>query len=281
LEQVVARLAQLRKIIRRYGSIENAILRRNELQQSADSEVDTSERLQELEIQLRAEHGLLKKAALALSTRRAAAARQLGEEVTESLASLGMVRARFAVELLQTPAPEVDVLLSDAVEIDGAAWELGDDGLETSEFQIAPNLGEPLKPLAKIASGGEISRVMLAIKSVLAEYDPVVAMVFDEIDAGISGAVGNAVGERMRALAQYRQVVAITHLPQIAARADRHIVVRKEEQAGRTTTHAEAATGSDRITALAALLGGSDTRETGLEHARAMLREVGNIGDDA
>jgi DNA repair protein RecN (Recombination protein N) len=122
---------------------------------------------------------------------------------------------------------------------------------------------------------------MLAIKSVLAEYDPVVAMVFDEIDAGISGAVGNAVGERMRALAQYRQVVAITHLPQIAARADRHIVVRKEEQAGRTTTHAEAATGSDRITALAALLGGSDTRETGLEHARAVLREVGNIGDDA
>ncbi|HQE62132.1 MAG TPA: DNA repair protein RecN, partial [Candidatus Latescibacteria bacterium] len=271
LDYVSNRLAQLKRLIKRYGSLENAVTRRKELELRVDADAETAEAIDRLAEEIRCEHREMANLALELSRRRTEAARRLADEVSASLASLGMERARFEADMVPFSADEVDCLISDAVEYDGQARNVGDSGAEAVEFLIAPNSGEPLKPLARIASGGEISRVMLAIKSVLAEHDPVSSMVFDEIDAGISGRIGDAVGERMRALAEYRQIIAITHLPQIAARADHHIVVEKEEARGRTLTLARAAEGEERVLVLAELLGGGEARSTAIEHARAIL----------
>ncbi|HOM58047.1 MAG TPA: hypothetical protein PLG27_09880, partial [Candidatus Latescibacteria bacterium] len=271
LDYVSNRLAQLKRLIKRYGSLENAVARRKELELRVDADAETAEAIDRLAEEIRCEHREMANLALELSRRRTEAARRLADEVSASLASLGMERARFEADMVPFSADEVDCLISDAVEYDGQARNVGDSGAEAVEFLIAPNPGEPLKPLARIASGGEISRVMLAIKSVLAEHDPVSSMVFDEIDAGISGRIGDAVGERMRALAEHRQIIAITHLPQIAARADHHIVVEKEEARGRTLTLARAAEGEERVLVLAELLGGGEARSTAIEHARAIL----------
>ncbi|OQB43168.1 MAG: DNA repair protein RecN [Candidatus Latescibacteria bacterium ADurb.Bin168] len=271
LDYVSNRLAQLRRLIKRYGSVENAVARRKELELKVDADADTAEAIDRLGEEIRCAHGEMADLALELSRKRAGAARRLADEVSASLASLGMERARFEAGMVPLSADGVDCLTSDAIQYDGHARNVGDSGAEEVEFLIAPNPGEPLKPLARIASGGEISRVMLAIKSVLAEHDPVSSMVFDEIDAGISGRIGDAVGERMRVLAEHRQIIAITHLPQIAARADHHIVVEKEEARGRTLTRARAAEGEERVLVLAELLGGGEARSTAIEHARAIL----------
>lgn len=278
LEQVQARLANLRRLIRRYGSIEAAIARRTELRQMIDADAGTAERIAVLEQGIVAEHGRFSEAVTSLSRSREQAAASLGKQVTKSLGALGMERARFSVELTRTPAESADAIDSDAVRCGDDVWQAGANGAEQVEFTISPNLGEPLKPLARIASGGEVSRIMLAIKSILAEHDPVVTMVFDEIDLGVSGRIADAVGVRMRELARHRQILAITHLPQIAACADRHVIVTKREAKGHTLTEAHVLAEEERPNAIAELLSGTEVTETALEHARAMLREVNQIG---
>ena len=141
------------------------------------------------------------------------------------------------------------------------------------EFVISPNPGEPLRPLAVIASGGETSRLMLAIKGVLSGADAVPILVFDEIDAGIGGRVGESVGRRLWELGRHHQVVAVTHLPQIAAYGDRHLSVRKEVDGGRTTTRVEPVGGEARVAELTQMLG-SDTAAT-RRKAAELLTETG------
>ncbi len=273
LEHVQARISQLRRLVRRYGSIEEAIEHRRELQQAADDDAEIDSRITDIEADILNEHRRFANAVRALSDARKNAADIMSREVTKSLGALGMEHARFEVQLSRTNAGGIDPVVSDAVEIDGQAYEAATTGAEAVEFLIAPNVGEPLRPLVRIASGGEISRTMLAIKSVISEHDPVTTMVFDEIDAGVSGRIAQAVGERMRELARTRQIVAITHLPQIAAFADEHIVVSKHEHTGRTITEANVITGEERTDALAALFGGANVTETAREHARALLGE--------
>ena len=272
LEYVQERLGQLRSLTRRYGSVEEAIARREELEQTIDEEAGFEDRIAALEDEITSAHAAFSAAVEKLSRSREKTGALLGKEVTRSLDSLGMNRALLEVDLKRTAGEEpVDPVTSDAVLIDGDVCEAGPNGAEEVEFMIATNLGEPLKPLAKIASGGEISRVMLAIKSVLASHDPVAVMVFDEIDQGVSGRIGEAVAERMRELSRHRQIIAITHLPQIAAFGDRHIAVSKQEKAKRTTTHAQILTDENRVRAMAELLGGTAITDTALDHARDML----------
>ncbi|HDS74577.1 MAG TPA: DNA repair protein RecN, partial [Firmicutes bacterium] len=273
LEYVLTRISQLRRLVRRYGSIEEAIEHRRELQQAVDDDAEIDSRIVDIEVKILDEHKRFTQAIRTLTDARQSAANVMSREVTSSLGALGMDHARFEVQLTRTKADSVDPVESDAVEVDGQVYEASPTGAEEVEFLIAPNVGEPLRPLVRIASGGEISRTMLAIKSVISEHDPVTTMVFDEIDAGVSGRIAQAVGERMRELARKRQIVAITHLPQIAAFADEHIVVSKHEHAGRTITEANVITGEARTNALAALFGGAKVSETALEHARALLGE--------
>ena len=153
----------------------------------------------------------------------------------------------------------------------GRRVRVGRQGIDRCEFLLSANRGEPPKPLVKVASGGEASRTMLALKSILARSDKVSTLVFDEIDTGISGAIAGRVGKAMHDLAQLHQIIAITHLPQIAAAADAHYVVRKDVVDERTTTIFSRIDGDDRTREVAALLSGAEISSAALESARELI----------
>lgn len=204
----------------------------------------------------------LRRRAEELSARRAAAARTLAAEVEAVLPELGMPAGRFEVALLPLPEP-------------GAA------GAEEIEFRVALNKGFDPRPLASVASGGELSRVMLALKTLLARLDAVPTLVFDEVDAGIGGRVALQVGEKMRGVAASHQVFAITHLPQIAARAHTHLFVQKREEAGRTLTEVRPLEAEARVREIARMLGGDPESRVSLAHARELLERGGSAPQPA
>jgi DNA repair protein RecN (Recombination protein N) len=192
-------------------------------------------------------------AAGALSRGRAAAAKSLAREVAANLRDLDMGKGTFHVEL------EPLAVLEAA-------------GLERVEFRIAPNPGEPAAPLRAIASGGELSRVTLALKAALARVDRVPTLIFDEIDAGIGGRVARRVAEKLAETANARQVIAVTHLAQIAARADLHLRVEKMMRSGRTLTLAAPLAGDERVEELARMLGAEPGSDTSRRYAEELLR---------
>jgi DNA repair protein RecN (Recombination protein N) len=155
--------------------------------------------------------------------------------------------------------------------------EIGPCGAEDVEICVALNLGHEPRALSRVASGGELSRVMLALKTILARLDHVPTLVFDEVDAGIGGRVGLQVGETMRRVAGYHQVFAITHLPQIAARAHHHILVSKGARGGVTTADVTVLTGDDRITEIARMLGGDPESDVSRAHARELLDAASSL----
>jgi len=148
---------------------------------------------------------------------------------------------------------------------------LTETGLDRATFLIAPNIGEALKPLASIASGGELSRVVLAMKAILAETDSVETVVFDEVDAGIGGGVAEVVGKKLSSLADHHQVICITHLPQIAKFANQHFCISKSVSDGRTSTSINPLNEKDRLKEIARMLGGVEITQATLDHAREML----------
>lgn len=187
-----------------------------------------------------------------LSARRAEAARRLEAEIMEILPELGLTGGRFVVVL-------------------SPLGEIGPHGAESVEFRIALNLGFEPRPLARVASGGELSRIMLALKTVLARLDSIPTLVFDEIDAGIGGRVGHQVAERLCEVARHHQVFVITHLAQIAARADHHFLVEKHEEDGEIVTDLVRLEDARRVAEIARMMGGDADSAAGLEHARQML----------
>jgi DNA repair protein RecN (Recombination protein N) len=183
---------------------------------------------------------------------RAAAAAALAAEVMKVLPALGLEAARFQVAILPVDPP-------------------GPDGAERVEFLVSVNRGFEPRSLSRVASGGELSRVMLALKTILARVDAVPTLVFDEIDAGIGGRIAVQVGAQLREVASHHQVFAITHLPQIASRAHHHLLVLKAEAEGSTTTDLHDLRGDDRVRELARMLGGDPESQTSLDHARELL----------
>ena len=204
----------------------------------------------------------LAQAAARLTALREAAASRLGAAVGAVLPDLGMADGRFIVVL----APRADV---------------GATGAEDVEFRVALNVGHDARPLARVASGGELSRVMLALKTILARIDRVPTLIFDEVDAGIGGRVGLQVGDTMRRVAAHHQVFAISHLPQIAARAHHHILVRKGAPGGVTTADVRVLDGSDRVAEIARMLGGDPESELSRAHARELLESASAPADAA
>ncbi|MDA0746867.1 MAG: DNA repair protein RecN, partial [bacterium] len=152
-------------------------------------------------------------------------------------------------------------------------YEAGPRGMDHAEFHISTNPGEAIHPLVKVASGGEISRIMLAMKTVLARTDSVQVLIFDEIDIGISGRIAEVVGKKLKDLPRTYQAISITHLPQIAKMADRHFSVRKDVQKGRTLTHVQQLDIEARAEELARLMGGEKISQLTLQHAREMLSQ--------
>ena len=253
LEEIQARLDLLRRLSRKYGGASTAEMARK--LQEIEKELAGFESLDEqLEQAARREKALAQayqQAAARLTASREVLARQFERDMEQQLKELNMAGTRFSVQL-QPCAP-------------------GPRGNETAVFRIAPNRGEDLQPLSKIASGGELSRMMLAIKSVSARREGVPSMIFDEIDTGISGRAAQVVGEKMAAIARERQVLCVTHLQQIAALADRHYLVEKFFDGERTRTRLTLLSGEARVNEIARMLGGDP--ESARAHAREMLKK--------
>jgi DNA repair protein RecN (Recombination protein N) len=178
-----------------------------------------------------------------------------------------MEKTRFKVDI---SSPDVGSIDEGQLEASVSNY-ITSQGFDRVEFLISPNPGEPLKPLAKIISGGEMSRVMLAFKTVLAEKDDIPTLIFDEIDTGISGRIASVVAEKINELSRSHQVICITHLPQIAVMADKHYRIEKKVCDGRTVTHVHLLDDQERQMEIAKLIGGAEVSQIGLEHAQELI----------
>lgn len=269
LETIEERLELIHNLKRKYGSDLAAVLAfavraREELETIAHA----GERIAELEGQEGRLRQELTGLGWTLSQQRQAAAGRLGVSVERELGDLSMAGARFAVDMQFEPSDKGLPLP------DGRLVSFDESGLDRVEFLIAPNLGEGLKPMVKIASGGETSRLMLALKNVLVQADYIPTLIFDEIDQGIGGRVGTVVGEKLWQLGRRHQVLVVTHLPQLAAFGDRHFRVSKQVQNARTTTQVEMLSGRAREAELAQMLGGeSDANLRAAQEALALARQ--------
>lgn len=269
LADIEERLDLITKLKRKYGAtIEEILQRVADDQAELDTIVNRDEvvlKLQQQDEQFRHEIGIL---AQNLSERRSEAAQRLATAMEEQLNDLNMRRARFQVEILQVPDEHgVPASLHGEAE-QQYACDL--TGIDRVQFLIAPNPGEPFKPLTRIASGGETSRLMLALKTILAHADATPTLIFDEIDSGISGRSGQVVGEKLWQLTRNHQVICVTHLPQIAAFADTHYSVNKQILDERTVTIVSPLRPEQRIREIAHIMGGNVT-EFSMKSAEEML----------
>jgi DNA repair protein RecN (Recombination protein N) len=263
LDEIEARLALLERLKKKYGATVEEVLAFGErCRRELDALLSPEEQERTLEARRERLAATYLERARALSKRRRAAALDLRKRVQAELAQLAMEKTRFEVAF--TPADA-------EAAVDPSEWT--ERGLERAEFLLSPNPGEELRPLARIASGGELSRIMLGLKSVVRSDVPGLTLVFDEVDAGIGGRVAEVVGRKLKAVAARQQVLCVTHLPQIAAFADRHLAVRKRVERGRTVTLVEPLAGDARIEEVARMLGGETITPTARQHAREMLEQ--------
>lgn len=253
LDAARERLEELRRLIRRHGGdLEEIRERTAELRQMDDRSAQLDEQISTAQHEAERQLDTFRSACQVLSKARRRAAADLAHRVADGLADLGMPAAEFRADMIDKEA--------DA------------QGAESVEFYVSANRGERPLPLARVASGGELSRMMLVLKQIVAEADAVSTLVFDEVDSGISGRVAAAVGRRLALLSQARQTLVITHLPQIASLADGHFSVRKTEREKRTVTEVVALADTERADEIAGLLAGDVVSDTARRHAREMLR---------
>lgn len=265
LAEVQTRLDEIGKLKRKYGGSLEAVM---EFAEKARAEVNgyasREERLDQLEKELVLIEKEFARLGGDLSAGRQKAATALEDAIARELADLNMQKTRFLVSFSRRPSP-------DGVEWQGERFAVGPQGFDEVEFLVSPNPGEEPKPLARIASGGELSRMMLALKAILGMVDEIPTMIFDEIDAGVGGRTAQAVGEKMLFISQYRQVICITHLPQIASMARRHFLIEKHTDGDRTAVNVRPLTYKDRVDELARMLGGAEVTDLTRKHAQEMI----------
>lgn len=255
LQEVEDRLALISRLKKKHGgSIEALVLKEREMRDGVTLLENFGREIERIDRELSRLGTEILKNAKELSAKRSKAAQKLSREVEGELKDLGMAGARFLFELKPL-----------------AQGQFNDDGIDDGEFLIAPNPGEGPRPLARIASGGEISRIFLAIKKVLGGIRSSETCVFDEVDAGIGGRVAEVVGKKLRDLAAHDQVLCVTHVPQIAALADRHFLAEKREARGRTVASVRLLEGRERVAEIARMLAGEKVPDTALKHARTLL----------
>lgn len=251
LAELEERLDLIHSLKRKYGAtIDEINVFGAEAKKKLQSLESRDEELARLNAELQKLDAEIRKAGQSLSAKRKKLIPQLSKAVSKQLEDLGFKQSKFDVTLALT--------------------EISSSGLDAIEFQFAPNPGEPAKPLRAIASSGEMARVMLALKTVLAAEDEIPVLIFDEVDANVGGETANAVGEKMNQIAARRQVLCITHLPQVAAPAGAHYVVTKQIKNGRTISEIQLLTKKDRVTELARMLGGQT--DAARKHAEALLK---------
>ncbi|MEM6792592.1 MAG: DNA repair protein RecN [Acidobacteriota bacterium] len=271
LDEIEARLAFLERIFTKYGESSAAVLEEQSRLQAELLELGDAETGRErLEAELAAAVKAYTSAAGQLSERRARWAETLGSRVLSHIRDLALEKARFE------PRLERRLAAGSPVEVDGDAIEAGELGWDQVVYYFSPNPGEEMRPLAKVASGGELSRLYLAVQLACREDDSAAAsagatLVFDEVDAGISGAEAAVLGRKMKRLARGQQILAVTHLPQVASAADAHFGVHKEVTDGRTRTRVEPLAEDGRVREVARMLAGSRVTSLSLDHARELI----------
>lgn len=253
LQWLEDRMAEVHKLKRKYGgSVEAVLGHLAACKQQLQGLETRGQRIAELDRDIAAARAAVNAAGAALSQARRKCATGLAKAVTGELKELGFAHGQFLIDL--------------------QAAEPRPSGLDTIEFGFAPNAGEPARPLRLIASSGEISRVMLALKTVVARHDRIPVLIFDEIDANVGGEMGTAIGAKLATVAETHQVLCITHLPQVAVFGQAHYVVNKEVKDGRTRTLIKSVDGEARAEEVARMLGGKDLTSVTLRHAREMLK---------
>lgn len=264
LEEIESRLATLQKLKRKYGpELEKVIAYRAEAAEKLAGLENWEEDRAGLEKQVAELETVVFARAEKLTLARSAAGLKLEESVRAIISTLGMPNARFVIRIERIPPMNGKIVV-------------GPTGADDLEFYVSANKGEPLRPLAEVASGGELSRVMLALKTALAEDAGAPTMVFDEIDTGIGGEVALGVGLHLAGLAKSRQVLCITHLASIAARADNHLMVEKRVEGERTVTRVSRLAGADRIREIARMLSGDPASRVSLDHAADLVAKLGS-----
>ena len=252
LEQIEGRLDVLHRLRRKYGATTDEILAYlTRAEQELDEIEFASDRIELLNKKLSGLEAEAEKAGLLLRKTRVRAAEELRCRLEEELAALDMPRAQFICEFEEQP--------------------MAQNGMDSVRFLMTANVGEALKPMSKVASGGELARIMLAIKNVLAEQEQVGTLIFDEVDAGVSGRAAQKVAEKLRAVSVGKQVLSVTHLPQIAAAADVHLLISKSERQGRTYTQVDTLDKVGRAREIARIIGGAEITDTTLRSAEEML----------
>ncbi len=252
LDAVESRCDQLYRLKKKYGSsVEEMLAYLERSREELDRIEYADDRLAQLEQKLKAQEKAARDAAKTLSKKRRAAAKELEARISRELSELDMPKLRFSIDFQDK--------------------ELAEDGTDTVAFLMSANMGEALRPIQKIASGGELSRIMLALKNVLAEQDSVMTMVFDEVDTGVSGRAAQRVAEKLAKLSRTRQVLCVTHLPQLTAMADVHFGVEKGEENGRTLTRVRLLDRAARRAEIARMSGGDHPSETMLSGAEELL----------
>jgi DNA repair protein RecN (Recombination protein N) len=267
LERIEDRLAEIQRLKRKYnGSVEDILRLHEEIRSSLDGLGQGEERLARLEKAFAEARQSAWETAGKISHERQRAAKKLKRDMEREVKTLGMPETTFEVRFStqDEKADEPPFFI--------AGKKLSERGMDQVEFYFSPNPGEPVKPLAKIASGGELSRLMLALKSLVLAPGVVSTLLFDEVDAGIGGSVAEIVGKKLKQVAVHHQVISVTHLPQIAAMADAHFVVQKAVEKGRTFTRVKGLSERDRIAELSRMLGGVKITERTRKHAEELVR---------
>jgi DNA repair protein RecN (Recombination protein N) len=267
LEEIRKREAELEWLLKKYQvtTISALIEHHEEMKKDLDDLENFDENIEQLEKDLEGIRDELRDISLVLSDKRQELAKNFEKELEQLLISVGLQNATFKVS--QTWHQTEDGIIS----VEDKKYALSITGLDQIEFNVGLNLGEPVRPLHKVASGGEVSRIMLGIKALLADSDEIPTLVFDEIDSGISGRFAQIVGRKMLDIANHHQLIVITHLPQIAAQGDSHYSVLKKEVEGRTVVFVKKLKSEERITDIAKLLGGTHVTPQAIENAKELL----------
>jgi DNA repair protein RecN (Recombination protein N) len=273
LEQIRERLGQITLLKKKYGgSLDVVIKHREQIGKEFAMAENFENETRKLNEYIELERKTCSAAAQRLSAKRRELVGKISKSVCAELAKLGIANAQFDVKIDNRMLGKLDGQSNGAyVRLGRDFYDATQSGIDFIEFYLSTNVGEDLKPLAKVASGGEISRIMLAMKTILAKADRLPLLVFDEIDVGISGRIAQAVGKSMKSLSQFHQVIAITHLPQIAGFADCHFAVEKSESKQRTSSTIRKIKEEERIQEVARLLSGEEVTEASLNGARELI----------
>ncbi len=269
LEELRSRLGQLVMLKKKFGgSIESVLAYRETIGQEASLDENFDEVIAGLKKETAECLNRCKTLAKRISVKRTETAQKIDKAIMAELVKLGIKNGRFRTAISQKRAAGG---LSIAIRLDKEDVSLNQRGMDDVEFFISTNLGEDDKPLAKVASGGEVSRIMLALKTILAKSDRLPVLVFDEIDVGVSGRIAQTVGRSLKSLSSFHQVIAITHLPQIAGLANSHFAVVKHESNGRTATSIQKLNKEERIREVARLMSGEEVTRAGLTGAKELM----------